>query len=137
MKPKPRKFLQRLLALLIAIPALSFAYPSMAKDIEQTDITASIEHHNAAQKDSGQAIVSSVLNGCSLKIINPNVYLYLNRGLQNTRLAKVPPGTYQPLDYMPGWYKIRAKGWIAWIQDSTATVTKVNNCQDKLVEKHY
>jgi hypothetical protein len=44
----------------------------------------------------------------------------------------VPAGSYKPLDYVPGWYKIRAKGWIAWVHDpdSGADVQKAT-CPNK------
>jgi hypothetical protein len=90
---------------------------------------------NDAEKDKGETRLSRV-PGCTLTIVNPDVTLYSNRSLQGIPIAKVPVGNYQPLDYKPGWYKIRAQGWIAWIKDpTTAGVNKSaiqkSNCPDK------
>lgn len=87
---------------------------------------------DTAEKDTGQKIPSHVPD-CVLAITNPDVPLYLSRSLQNQniRIAKTPLGKYRPVDYKPGWYKIRAKGWIAWIQDDTAGVIKSSNCPGK------
>lgn len=78
---------------------------------------------------------SSRVKGCALKVATPDVILYSNRSLQGIPIAKVPAGDYQPLDYRPGWYKIRAQGWDAWIQDPSAgrrkTALQKKSCPGK------
>lgn len=111
----------------IALTALitTFAMASFAKDDGGKD---------DAVKDKGGSLPSHVL-GCTLTITSPDVILYSNRGLQGAQLGKVPPGKYQPVEYRKGWHKIRALGWVAWIQDPLAGPKKAaiqkTNCPDK------
>jgi hypothetical protein len=81
----------------------------------------SFAKEDVAVKDTGQALPSRV-TACTLTITTP-VPLYVDRSLQKIQIATLAPGTYSPLDYKLGWYKIRTKGWIAWIQDNTVGVT--------------
>ena len=87
-----------------------------------------------AVKDKGGKILGYV-SGCVLTTTSPEVILYSDRSLRGIPIAKVPLGNYQPIDYKKGWYKIRAQGWIAWIQDPTGGVKKLaiqkSNCPGK------
>ena len=87
-----------------------------------------------AVKDKGQPF-SNRVKGCTLRVATPDVILYSDRSLQGIPIAKVPAGDYQPLDYRPGWYKIRAQGWVAWVQDPSAgrkkTALQKKSCPGK------
>lgn len=87
-----------------------------------------------AVKDRGTTM-PSYIPGCSLKITNADVNLYSNRSLQGIVIAKAPRGNYRPLDYRKGWYKVRARGWIAWILDSRFGTLNTNfqkrNCPEQ------
>ena len=81
----------------------------------------SFAKEDVAVKDTGQALQSRV-TACGLTIKN-SVPLYVDRSLQKIQITTLAPGTYSPLDYKLGWYKIRAKGWVGWMQDDTVGVT--------------